>query len=260
MSRRNRLKRAVLQALVCLPLLCTGAIAQTTSKGSGWTGTLGGGPVFFPRYTGGKGLQAVPLPIAYVDYNGWFYVNLFRADAYVWGSEDKKQGLSFAMEPRIGFHSSEGARLTGMATRRSSLFGGLAYNAESDLGSMSLGYFADLGNASRGGYFDLLFNRAFLKNDRWDVSGTVQFSRLDSKVVNYYFGVTPAEVTAGRALYMPGSTTNVTLWLTGQYNLNKQYALMFGANVTRLGGSAAASPIVERRDVPFLYFGLGLNL
>ena len=260
MPRYNRFKRAALQSFVCLPFLCTGAIAQTTLNGSGWTGTLGGGPAFFPKYTGGKGLQAVPLPIAYVDYNGWFYVNLFRAGAYFWGSEDKKQGLSFAMEPRIGFHSSEGARLTGMATRRSSLFGGLTYNAESDLGSMSLGYFVDLSNASRGGYFDLLFNRAFLKNDRWDVSGTVQFSRLDSKVVNYYFGVTPAEVTAGRALYMPGSTTNVTLWLTGQYNLNKQYALMFGANVTRLGGSAAASPIVERRDVPFLYFGLGLNL
>ena len=260
MPRRNRLETSALEALVCLSFLCTGAIAQTASNGSGWTGTLGGGPVFFPKYTGGKALQASPLPIAYVEYDGWFYVDLFRAGAYFWGSEDKKRGLSLAIEPRIGFHSSDGPRLAGMTARRSSLSGGLTYNADGDWGSMSLGYFTDLSNASRGGYIDLLFDRTLLKEERWDVSGTVQLSRLDSKVVNYYFGVTPAEVAAGRALYTPGASTNVTLWLTGQYNLTKRHALMFGANVTRLGASAASSPIVERRAVPLVYFGFGLNL
>ena len=121
MPRRYRLNKTALEALICLSFLCTGAIAQTATSGSGWTGTLGGGPVFFPKYTGGKALRAFPLPIAYVDYNGWFYVNLFRASAYFWGSEDKKQGLGFAMEPRIGFHSSDGPRLAGMAARRSKI-------------------------------------------------------------------------------------------------------------------------------------------
>jgi outer membrane scaffolding protein for murein synthesis (MipA/OmpV family) len=35
---------------------------------------------------------------------------------------------------------------------------------------------------------------------------------------------------------------------------------MLGANVTRLGSSAANSPIVERRQVPLIYVGLGWNL
>ena len=253
-------RRIALLAFSSLALVCTQASAQTPPEASGWTGTVGAGPVFFPKYTGGRGVQALPLPIAYVDYNGWFYVDLFRAGAYVWSSADRKQGLSIAMEPRIGFQSGDGAKLSGMATRRSSLFGGLAYNAENDWGAMSLGYFTDLGNASRGGYADLLLTRPLYKDSRWDVSGALEFTRSDSKVVNYYFGVTPAEATAGRAAYTPGAGTNTTLWLTGQYNLRKDYALMFGANVTRLGASAAASPIVERREVPFMYFGIGKNL
>ena len=254
------IRRVAFRALIGLSFLSSGALAQSVDGNPGWTGTLGGGAVVFPKYTGGNALQAVPLPIAYVDYNGWFHVNLFRAGAYFWASENKKQGLSIAMEPRIGFRSGEGPRLAGLAARRSSIFGGPAFNAENDWGSMSLGYFTDLSNASRGGYYDLLLNRPLLKNERWDVSGSLELSRQNAKVVNYYFGVSSAEATPGRAAYAPGSATNATLWLTGQYNLDKRYAVMFGANVMRLGASAAASPIVERRDVPFLYLGLGINL
>lgn len=262
MLRHRRPEKTSL-GLLGLAFLCTGAFAQNPSPPSaspGWTGTLGAGLVAFPKYVGGNSTQSVLLPIAYVDYKDWFYVDLYRAGAYIWASDDKKQGLSLAVEPRIGFTSADGPRLAGMATRRSTLFGGLAYSAENTLGSMSLGYFTDLGNASRGGYLDLLLNRPLVKNDRLELTGTLELSRTDSKLANYYFGVSPGEVTPTRPLYTPGSATNLTLWLTGQYNLNKQYAVMFGANVTRLGASAAASPIVERRDVPFLYLGFGTNL
>ncbi len=241
-------------------LACANAFAQTTPEKPGWTGTVGAGPVFFPKYAGGKKLEALPLPIAYVDYNDWLYVDLYRAGAYFWGSADKKQGLSIAVEPRIGFGSGDGPRLAGMATRRSSLFGGLTYNAENDWGSMSVGYFTDLSNASRGGYGDLLLTRPLHKESRWELNGALEFSRADSKVINYYFGVTPTEATALRPAYTPRGATSATFWLTGQYNFSKDYALMFGGNLTRLGASAAASPIVERREIPFLYLGIGRNL
>jgi outer membrane protein len=213
-----------------------------------------------PRYVGGQSLQALPLPIAFVTYNDWFYVNLYRAGAYVWGSDDKKKGISLAVEPRLGFHASDGARLAGMATRRGSLSGGPTFDWEGSVGALSVAYFTDLSHASRGGYADILFNRPFVHDSRWDVSGTIELSRLDSKVVTYYFGVAPSEVTPTRPLYQPGATINLTLWVTGQYNLTKRVALMFGANVTRLGGAAAASPIVESRQSPLLYLGLGINL
>src|SRR5438045_1984480 len=152
--------KGALCALFGIALMSPAAMAQAPSAetgGSGWTGTVGAGPVIFSKYAGGAQLQSLLLPLAYVEYDDWFYVNLFRAGAYFWSSADKKQGLGFAVEPRLGFNAGDGPRLAGMATRRSALFGGLAYNAENDLGSMSLGYFADLSSASRGSYVDLLF-------------------------------------------------------------------------------------------------------
>lgn len=251
---------AALAALAGASIAHAQTTAQQPHDSQGWSGTLGGGLVAFPKYTGGTKMQALPLPIAYVDYDGWFRVDLYRASAYFWSSTDKKQGLAFAVEPRIGFQSNDGPRLAGMARRKSTGFGGLTYNAENDWGSMSLGYFTDLGEASRGGYADLLLTRELHKDAQWELSATVEATRVDSKVNNYYFGVTPAEATATRPAYFPGASTNLTFWLTGQYNFTKDYAFMFGANVSRLGSSAANSPIVERRDVPFLYLGIGKNL
>lgn len=255
-----RIVAAALAALTSATIAHAQTTAQQPHDVQGWSGTLGGGLVAFPKYTGGATMQALPLPIAYVDYNGWFRVDLYRASAYFWSSADRKQGLAFAVEPRLGFQSNDGPRLAGMMKRKSTAFGGLTYNAENAWGSMSLGYFTDLGNAARGGYLDLLLTRELYKDARWDFSATFEATRVDSKVTNYYFGVTPAEATATRAAYSPGAATNLTFWLTGQYNISKDYALMFGANIARLGSSAAASPIVERRDVPFLYFGIGKNL
>ena len=254
----------VFAAVLAVLAGATIAHAQTTAQPphdtQGWSGTLGAGLVAFPKYIGGSKLEALPLPIAYVDYDGWFRVDLYRASAYFWSSADKKQGLAFAAEPRLGFQSNDGPRLAGMAKRKSTAFGGVTYNAENDFGAMSLGYFTDLGEASHGGYLDLLLSRELHKDARWELNATFEATRVDSKVTNYYFGVTPAEATATRAAYSPGAATNLTFWLTGQYNITKDHALMFGANIARLGSSAAASPIVERRDVPFLYFGFGKNL
>ncbi len=255
-----RLGRTVLAACLVLCFACDAARAQSATNERGWTGTLGAGPLIVPNYTGGKELHALPVPIAYVTYDDWFYVNLFRAGAYFWGSEDKKSGIGFAIEPRLGFHSNDGAKLAGMATRRSSLSGGITYDRQDGPNALSIGRFEDLSHASGGGYWDLFLVRTLRHDERWDISATLELARLDAKVVNYYFGVTPAEANPARPAYAPGATNNVTPWLTGQYNFTKRHALMFGANVTRLGAAAAASPIVERRTASFVYFGYGRNL
>ena len=253
-------KRAAVVVLGLLVPFCAAGQSSSVSKDAGWTGTLGAGPTLLPNYVGSRDWQLLPLPIAYVDYNQWLYVNLYRAGAYVWGSENRKQGISISMEPRLGFKSGDGPRLAGMATRRNSLALGPTFDWTGEVGSLSLGYFFDVGSASRGAYSDVLFNRQLIKDARWDVSVTLELSRLDAKTTRYYFGVTPGEATPTRALYLPGSATNATLWLTGQYSLDRRYALMFGVNATRLGAAAADSPIVERRTAPFAYLGLGVQL
>jgi outer membrane protein len=249
-----------LAAVLILACVSPDAFAQAELPRSGWHGTLGAGPLVTARHMGGKDRDVLPVPLAFVDYNDWFYVNLFRAGAYVWSSADKKTGISLALEPRLGFSASDGARLAGMATRRGSVMGGPTFDQEWSFGALSLGYFTDLNGASDGGYFDVLFSKPLVASGRWKLDGTIEVTRLDSKLVDYYFGVTPAEATPARPAYQPGAATNATLWLTGQYHFTKRYAVLFGANITRLGDSAASSPITERREVPLLYLGLGVNL
>lgn len=253
----SQLCAAVLAFGLLLPAC---AAAQVASSASGWSGTLGIGPVAFPEYIGGKELQVLPLPLAYVTYKDWFYVNLYRAGAYVWGSEDKKKGMSLSFEPRLGFHANDGPRLEGMATRRSSVSAGPTFDWQSGPNALSLGYFTDLSHASGGGYADLFLNRTVVHDNRWDASLSVEVTRLDSKIVDYYFGVPASEATPTRPTYQPGASTNATLWVTGQYNMTRREALMFGTNLMRLGRAAADSPIVEQKIVPLFYVGIGLNL
>ena len=244
-----------------LVLCCMGhARAQDPDSPSKWHGTVGAGPVAIPRYPGSSHFEVLPLPIAYVDYDDRFYVNLFRAGGYVWSTEDKKAAIGFAVEPRLGIRPSSGQKLAGMETRRGGLQGGPTFDMEGAWGALSVGYFADLTGASHSGYLDAFYTKELIKNERWEVNGSLEISRLDAKYANYLFGVRATEVTPSRPLYQPGATTNATFWLTGQYNLTKKYALMFGGNVTQLGSAAANSPIVERRQVPLFYIGLGWNL
>jgi MipA family protein len=249
------------RALLALVAGCALGLSHAGEDGArGFSGTVGAGPLFVPKYVGGRSWDVLPVPVMFVDYNEWLYVNLFRGGAYVWGSEDKKTGISLSMEPRLGFKAGDGPRLAGMVTRRPSLSAGPTLDWTGAIGSASFGYFHDFTRASGGGYFDALFNRPFIKNDRWDISGTIELSRVDRHVVGYYFGVRPDEALATRPAYDPGATTNLTLWLTGQYNVTKRYAFMFGANAMRLGAAAAHSPIVESRVSPLVYLALGINL
>lgn len=258
-SRRSR-RLAPIAGLI-VGLLSGPASSEVAGSGAdaeGCTGTLGAGPVLFPRYPGGTTWQALPLPLAYVSCDDRVRVDLFRATAYLWGSPDRKQGVGIALEPRLGRRAGDGARLAGMATRRASAFAGPTWDVEGAAGSMSIGYFRDLGHASGGDYVDVLLDRTIAADSRWDVSASLELTRTGSRFTRYYFGVTPDEAAAARPAYAPGAATHATLWLTGQYAWAKPYVVMFGANVMRLGGSAAASPIVERRSVPMLYLGLGI--
>ena len=95
---------------------------------------------------------------------------------------------------------------------------------------------------------------------RWDVGAYAGVKRASAKVANYYFGVRVEEVGAGRGQYQSGAVTHCTLGVSAAYKFAEHYALLFGAQTTRLGGAAAASPIVETRNATIVYLGLAWRL
>lgn len=248
-------------ALALLFLACNvNADTEKKTEQSGWTGTVGAGPMVFSKYTGGTGAQTWVLPLVSASFNNILYIDPLRATLYVAGSAEKKIGLGFAVEPRMGFHLSDGAKLNGMATRRNSLEGGPTFDWDAGIVAISISWFTDLTSASNGTSSRLYFYKDLIDNDRWKLGANAGVDHMSAKVTNYYFGTTPSEVTADRPLYQPGGAANLVFGFDGSYKINQRYSMVFGLQATHLNGNAARSPIVETRRSAVGWIGLALNL
>jgi len=244
--------------------LCIGCNANADTEKQaeqpGWTGTAGVGPMVFSKYTGGTGMQTWVLPLVSANYNNILEIDPLRATLYVAGSAEKKIGFGFAIEPRMGFHSSDGAKLKGMATRRNSLEGGPTVDWDAGIVAISVSYFTDLTSSSKGTSSRLYLYKDLIDNDKWKLGANAGVDHMSAKVTNYFFGTTSSEVTADRPLYQPGGATNLVFGFDGSYKINQRYSMVFGLQATRLNGSAAHSPIVETRRSTVGWVGLALNL
>lgn len=251
-------------AIFCLSLFlfagAAAADAPEADKHGGWNGTAGFGPVVFPKYTGGKGHRVWPVPLLSINYDETFYVEIQRIGVYILASDDKKIGLGIAAEPRFGYSGGDGARVNGMATRRDSIEAGLTFDWDFDVIAFSVAWFGDVNRTSRGSSVRASVYKPLLKNDRWDFGVVLGYDRMNAKVTHYYFGVAPSEVNPTRPFYNPTATGNYSIGLSGTHNFDKRNAIMFGVFSTRLGTSAASSPIVEARQANMIYLGYGWTL
>lgn len=244
-------------------LPCAPALAEETSSptiASGWTGTVAAGPVFFPRYVGGRGSRAWLVPVLSVNYQEVAYVEFERAGAYLLSSADKKIGLGIAVEPRVGFTSRDGDRLNGMAKRRDSLEGGPTLDWDFDVAAISFAYFGDLTRNSRGRSLRAALYKPLFKSGISEIGILFAVDRVDQAIGRYYFGVSSAEATSFRPAYQAGTSTNPSIALSGTADLGGHRVLVFGAMVSRLGKALAASPIVEIRHANSIYLGYGWSL
>lgn len=232
------------------------------SSGKFVTGRLGVGAIVDSRYSGGAAYGAFPAPLASIEIAGGVaYVDYWQAGLYVLSNEKKNLGLAIVATPRLGFGQHDGPLLEGMTTRRSSVEMGLSVDyGFSETAGISLGYLHDVVSASDGSVVRLLGYKHVDFSERFGVDAFVGVERLNARLANYYYGVGSNETTAMRALYQPGSATDVTAGLHFNYDFGRRSTLLFGYEVTRLGNELANSPIVERRFSNLFYFGYGWRL
>jgi len=234
--------------------------ADAGSEGKFIAGRLGAGVLVDSRYSGAAGYQAFPVPLAALEFGDVAYINYWQAGVYFLGNEQKTLGLAIVATPRLGFNSSDGARLAGMMTRRSSIESGLSIDYGVDNSGVSLGYLHDITGASNGGLVRLLIYRRMEFTEHFGADAFVGMERLSAKVADYYYGVASNEATAARPFYRPGTDTDVTAGLHFNYDFGRSSTLLFGYEATRLGDNLANSPIVEHRMTNLFYFGYGWRL
>jgi len=225
-----------------------------------WTGVVGLGPMVFPRYSGGMGRQTWLLPLISASYEDIVNIEPLRATVYLWGSDDRKKGLGFAVEPRLGFTAGDGPRLAGMARRKDSLEGGPTFDWDLGVLALSASFMTDLTQSSQGNSARLYAYHELISHDSLKLGLFGGFDWLNSKTANYFFGVRPSEQSLTRVPFQPGTALNATAGFDGRYRLSEHYSLLFGLQRYRLGTAAARSPIVETRQSALGWLGLGWNL
>ena len=258
----NRLTAIIFGSALLLGIISTAVSAadESTKDTRGWSGTVGIGPMVIPRYTGGNKLQVLPLPLFSINYDETFYVEIQRVGIYVLASDDKKIGLGLAVEPRLGFKSSDGLRLAGMAARRNSLEGGLTFDWDFDSIAFSAAWLTDMTRSSRGASIRFSLYHPILKTSRGEIGIVTSADRMSAATANYFFGVRANEANLSRPSFSAGAGTTASVGIGGTYRTGTRGALIFGANVGKLAKSVARSPIVENNRSQQIYLGYGWAL
>ena len=224
------------------------------------TGRIGAGAIVDSRYSGGAARQAFPVPLMSLEIGDFAYVDYWEAGIFFWSNPTKTVGLAAVATPRLGFSSSDGPHLGGMARRQPSIEAGLALDYGSDDAGVSLSYVHDITGTSHGGVVRLFGFKHFDFTKRFGVDGYAGVERLDASVAGYYYGVGDGEATGSRPPYQPHAGTTMSAGLRFNYDFGRKSTFLFGYEPTRLGQDLATSPIVETRMTSFFFFGYGVRL
>lgn len=123
-------------------------------------------------------------------------------------------------------------------------WGHLQFSAHQDVSGTHDGYELDL-------------NYGFgLRNERWYFEPSVGISFKSADLNNYYWGVRDDEANEALPAYEADAGVNLRGRLTASYYLTRQWAVSFAAEYERINDEAAASPIVEDREVLAYFAGI----
>jgi outer membrane protein len=138
-----------------------------------------------------------------------------------------------------------------MDKRSGAFWFGPAFEWRTGLGNLS-GNFLTGGNKGQRAGID--FGQPF-DYGNFTVDPHVGAEWLSRKYVDYYYGVRPSEVRAGRAAYAGKSTYKMSFGVRVDYRLAPRQTLIFDVGVARLGSGITNSPLVGKKIIPQAMFG-----
>ncbi len=136
--------------------------------------------------------------------------------------------------------------LAGLERRRADMMWGLRYQHSNG----EHYWMAELTQDSDAHYsqqLQLLYSkRQQLRN--WDLYYNASWVYTPAKLVNYYYGVRPNEVTVGRPAYQAGAGTQFSVSLTALYPLSEQWLFEGSVGTSFYSKSYRDSPLTNRNN------------
>jgi outer membrane protein len=139
------------------------------------------------------------------------------------------------------------AALAGITRREPGIDAGIGASFGGAWGIAYAEILRDVSTASEGSELRLGYKYPW-RRGRLSLRPYVTLAVRSSELNDYYYGVRPEEARAGRPAYEAQSGSAVEAGVIATYQLEGRWRLLAGAALTRLPGTAAGSPIVERRD------------
>lgn len=217
---------------------------------SGWL--LGvGGALSNPGYVGGK-QQFTPFPLLFY-HRGRFFVAGISAGYLL--SSGSHHRLSLVAMPEFNRLSSQDSpQLAGIQSRRWSLNGGASLELFGRWGRYDLSVFHDLLNRSNGTVVSTGYKYP-LQLGRWQLTPGVGLRWQNANLVDYYYGVRPAEAIPGRPAYAPGNALSPYADVSLSTPLTKHWRFRASVQYLRFADSIRHSPIVDRTGSTTLILG-----
>lgn len=258
-SRHGRAGRA-LAALACGALALSSAMAQQPTAGAEPVERVGAGP----QWGVGIGVWLDRKPYRDFDDRARVLPLLVYVNEYVsilGPTLDLKLPsagpVSFRLRARYageGYEADDSPALAGMEERHAGFWLGGAATWRNDIANLSAELLGDVSGNSKGSRFRLQLER------RFDAGGAgftprVAAQWLDDKYVDYYYGVRPGEVRAGRPGYDGRSATNLEVGMRLDFPLAPRQDVFVDLSATRLGSAIRDSPLVDRSSATSLRLG-----
>lgn len=230
-------------------------VAQAaTQSGSSWI--FGAGLAIADRGYVGYSREVTPIPLIFYHHGRFFFAG-FSAGYMV--SHDRHYRFSIVLKPRVNrLSASDSPQHAGIRTRRWSLDGGANLDVFGDWGHLVTGVSHDLLNRNNGTETTLAYQYP-LRLEHWTVTPEVGVHWQSGSLVNYYYGVSPAESIPGRPAYTPGAATNPYVGVGVSARAGTHWRFYGRIQYTRFAGVIQDSPIVNRSGSPLVFLGLVYN-
>ena len=144
-----------------------------------------------------------------------------------------------------GYEADDSPYLQGMAERKASFWLGGSASWRTSWATLSAEVLADGSGESKGTRMTVGLERSF-SSGKFEFTPRIAAHHVDSKYVNYYYGVRAEEATALRPFHAGKSTTNFEAGLRIGYSLAPKHKLSLDLSTTRFGSGIKDSPLVDR--------------
>lgn len=193
----------------------------------------------------GDGTRFTPIPLIFFE-NKWVHAFGTSVDLKIGKWNDVSVSLRGKYALGDGYKQSDAPILNGMQDRKGAFWYGPALSWRTAFGTLS-GDFLVSGNKGERASID--FGKSF-EYGRFSIEPHVGAEWLSSKYVDYYYGVRPSEVRAGRPAYSGKSTFDVSVGARVDYKFTRHQAMMLDVGASRSGSGVTDSPLVGKRFTP----------